>query len=138
MPTTCECSGHITRVSQRLNQFQSSATAAIVLRTATLTFYCWVLTRTRAGDQGTRGGSLNATKAGIDDALRLSEMLKLTGADGFFGDTISSSDSALQQLYDDALSAGHPMAIQPEQGGTPGALNFSSMGWGYCECTIDV
>jgi hypothetical protein len=84
MPTACECSGHITRVSQRLNQFQSSATAAIVLRTATLTFYCWVLTRTRAGDQGTRGGSLNATKAGIDDALRLSEMLKLTGADGFF------------------------------------------------------
>ena len=82
------------------------------------------------GDQGTRGGSLNATKAGIDDALRLSEMLKVTDADGFFGDTISST--GLQEFYDDALADGHPTAIQPEAGGSPGALNFSSMGWGYC------
>jgi hypothetical protein len=36
-------------------------------------------------DQGTRGGSLNQTKAGIDDAQRLSEMLRVTDADGFFG-----------------------------------------------------
>ena len=80
-------------------------------------------------DQGTMGGSLNATKAGIDDALHLSEMLRLTAADGFFGDTISSS--GLQKFYNDALANGHPTAIQPEQGGTPGSLNFSSIGWGY-------
>ena len=85
------------------------------------------------GDQGTRGGSLNATKAGIDDAFRLSELLKATDADGFFGDTISSS--GLQAFYDDALADGHPTAIQPEQGATPGALNFSAIGWGYCECS---
>jgi hypothetical protein len=42
-------------------------------------------------DQGTRGGSLNSTKAGIDDAIRLADMLKQTNADGFFGDTIGSS-----------------------------------------------
>ena len=42
-------------------------------------------------DQGTRGGSLNNTKAGIDDAIRLADMLKQTNADGFFGDTIGSS-----------------------------------------------
>ena len=57
-------------------------------------------------------------------------MLKVTDADGFFGDTISSS--GLQEFYDDALADGHPTAIQPEAGGSPGALNFSSMGWGYC------
>ena len=34
-------------------------------------------------DQGTRGGSLNATRAGIDDARRLSKMLKQTDGDGF-------------------------------------------------------
>jgi hypothetical protein len=79
-------------------------------------------------DQGTRGGSLNRTKAGIDDAIRLADMLKQTNADGFFGDTISSS--GLQEFYDDALNNGHPTAIQPEAGGTPGALNYSSMGWG--------
>ena len=57
-------------------------------------------------------------------------MLKVTDADGFFGDTISST--GLQEFYDDALADGHPTAIQPEAGGSPGALNFSSMGWGYC------
>ena len=29
------------------------------------------------------------------------------------------------------MANGHPVAIQPEAGGSPGALNFSSMGWGY-------
>jgi hypothetical protein len=45
------------------------------------------------------------------------------------GDTISST--GLQEFYDDAMANGHPVAIQPEAGGSPGALNFSSMGWGY-------
>ena len=79
-------------------------------------------------DQGTRGGSLNATTAGADDASRLAALLKATNADGFFGDTIGSS--GLQGFYDDALAEGHPTAIQPEAGGTPDALNYSSMGWG--------
>ena len=79
-------------------------------------------------DQGTRGGSLNPTIAGKDDALRLSELLKDTDGDGFFGDTIGST--GLQEFYDDSIAEGHPVAIQPEAGGSPGALNFSSMGWG--------
>ena len=45
------------------------------------------------------------------------------------GDTISST--GLQQFYADAIADGHPVAIQPEAGGSPEALNFSSMGWGY-------
>ena len=76
-------------------------------------------------DQGTRGGSLNKTKAGIDDAERLSQMLKVTNADGFFGDTISSS--GLREFYDQGIKRGHPLAIQPEGGGTPSALNYSSV-----------
>ena len=76
-------------------------------------------------DQGTRGGSLNKTKAGIDDAERLSQMLKVTNADGFFGDTISSS--GLREFYDQGIKRGHPLAIQPEGGGTPAALNYSSV-----------
>jgi hypothetical protein len=47
--------------------------------------------------------------------------------DRVLGDTISSS--GLQEFYDDALKDGHPAAIQPEAGGTPSSLNFSSMGW---------
>ena len=46
-------------------------------------------------------------------------------ADGFFGDTISSS--GLQEFFDDALANGHPTAIQPEAGGTTGSMNFTSM-----------
>eukprot|EP01043_Picozoa_sp_COSAG02_P025833 COSAG02_NODE_1465_length_12485_cov_9.526804_13_plen_98_part_00 len=43
----------------------------------------WAQSHTHSQDQGTRGGSLNATKAGIDDARRLSDMLKQTNGDGF-------------------------------------------------------
>lgn len=38
---------------------------------------------TRTQDQGTYGGSLNSTLASVDDARRLSEMLKQTNGDGF-------------------------------------------------------
>ena len=80
-------------------------------------------------DQGTHGGSLNDTQASANDAARLAALLKDTNADGFFGDTISSS--GLEEFYNDAMAAGHPTAIQPEGGGTVSSLNFTSMGWGY-------
>ena len=50
-------------------------------------------------DQGTRGGSLNATKAGIDDASRLSAMLKQTNGDGFCAAPASKHSSAHSQLH---------------------------------------
>jgi hypothetical protein len=31
----------------------------------------------------------------------------------------------------DSVAKGRPAAIQPEAGGTPGSLNYTTMGWGY-------
>ena len=81
-------------------------------------------------DQGTRGGSPNnPTAAAAADASRLAALLSATGADGFFGDTISSA--GLQRFFDDSVKDGRPAAIQPEAGGTPPSLNYTTMGWGY-------
>ena len=71
----------------------------------------------------------NSTAAGDADAARLAALLASTGSDGFFGDTISSS--GLQRFYADSVKAGRPAGIQPEGGGVPSSLNFTSMGWGY-------
>ena len=86
-------------------------------------------------DQGTHGGSFNNSAAAASDARRLASLLSLTGADGFFGDTISSAghagSSGLEQFYRDSVAAGRPAAIQPEGGGTAAGLNFTVFGWGY-------
>ena len=81
-------------------------------------------------DQGTRGGDpTNASAASAADARRLAQLLAATGADGFFGDTISAA--GLQSFFDDSVAAGRPAAIQPEAGGTPSSLNYTTTGWGY-------
>ena len=81
-------------------------------------------------DQGTKGGHPhNKSAASKQDAEALANLLSSTQSDGFFGDTISSS--GLAQFYADSVKAGRPAAIQPEAGGTPGSLNYTTMGWGY-------
>ena len=80
-------------------------------------------------DQGTHGGSFKKPVARLHAATRLASLLQETGADGFFGDTISSD--GMGRFYADSVAAGRPAAIQPESGGTPGGLNFTVFGWGY-------
>ena len=37
-----------------------------------------------------------------------------------------------QSFYDSAVAADYPLAFEPEGGGTDAALNWATMGWGYC------
>ena len=62
-------------------------------------------------DQGTHGGNLrNLTAAAATDAERLAQLLAATGADGFFGDTITAS--GLKEFYQDSVRAGRPVTLK--------------------------
>lgn len=80
-----------------------------------------VLQPNKPWDTGTR-------KEPLDNAETLAALLKQTGADGINGDTMKSFP---REFWDAAIASGHPLALEPELGGTDEALNWSPMGWGY-------
>jgi len=36
-----------------------------------------------------------------------------------------------ETFWDDSVAANHPLALEPEGGGTLASLNYTKMGWGY-------
>jgi len=64
------------------------------------------------------------------DADTFAELLKLTGGDGFNGDTMGVVPKV---FWDAAVAVNYPLAFEPEGGGTDEALNWATMGWGYWE-----
>eukprot|EP00939_MAST-03C_sp_MAST-3C-sp1_P000739 g739.t1 len=63
-----------------------------------------------------------------DDAATFAELLTKTNADGFNGDTMGFVPKEFWQASE---KVDHPLAFEPEGGGTDDALNWSTMGWGY-------
>ena len=61
---------------------------------------------------------------------RLAELAKAIGADGLNGDTMSP---VTREFYTESLRAGHPLALEPENGlaGQIEALTWNVLGWGY-------
>jgi len=74
-------------------------------------------------DHGTRD-------EGTPMAQGLAELAKAIGADGLNGDTMSP---VTREFYTESLRAGHPLALEPENGlaGEIGALSWNVLGWGY-------
>eukprot|EP01084_Bolivina_argentea_P290185 498392_1 len=73
-------------------------------------------------DQGTR-------YSGMQDYEMMAKFLNDTGADGFNGDTMGSIP---QDFYTYSVSKyNHPIALEPEGGGSLQSMNWDTMGWGY-------
>ena len=66
----------------------------------------------------------------LPDADALAAFIKTLDADGFNGDTM---DDVPESFWEASLRANHPVAIQPEGGGSPRTLNWTTMGWAYWE-----
>lgn len=62
------------------------------------------------------------------DAKTFAQLLKQTNGDGLNGDTMVFFD---EEFYAESAKVGHPIALEPEGGGTDKALNWQTMGWGY-------
>eukprot|EP01084_Bolivina_argentea_P290188 498398_1 len=73
-------------------------------------------------DQGTR-------YLGKPDYQYMAQFLAETGGDGFNGDTMSSVPSDFYTYSRDKYN--HPIAIEPEGGGTLQSMNWDTLGWGY-------
>eukprot|EP01084_Bolivina_argentea_P290193 498408_1 len=59
----------------------------------------------------------------------MAQFLNDTGGDGFNGDTMSSVP---EEFYTYSVNTyGHPIAIEPEGGGSLQSLNYDTIGWGY-------
>jgi formylglycine-generating enzyme required for sulfatase activity len=65
----------------------------------------------------------------VADPEAMAQLLKNTSAVGFNGDTMVDIPEA---FFTAALSAGLPgVVLQPENGGLPDSMNWTSMAWGY-------
>ena len=58
----------------------------------------------------------------------VAELLQYTGADGFNGDTLTFVPYKFFKKSDER---GHPITLEPEEGGDPFSLNWQTNGWGY-------
>lgn len=74
-------------------------------------------------DMGTR-------PVGKTQAEAMAELLLATNADGFNGDTMPSIN---QSFWNASVSLGHPLALEPEGGGSLDTLAWTKMGWDYWE-----
>jgi len=63
----------------------------------------------------------------LSDAETFAKLLSQTGGDGLNGDTMSSFD---EEFYTESTKMGHSIALEPENGGSDDALNYTTMGWG--------
>ncbi|KAL1503325.1 hypothetical protein AB1Y20_011377 [Prymnesium parvum] len=72
-------------------------------------------------DEGTR-------KEPLDEAHTIAALLQRTGSDGFNGDTM---DFVPERFWKASVDVGHPLALEPEIGGTDASLNWQTLGWGY-------
>jgi formylglycine-generating enzyme required for sulfatase activity len=64
----------------------------------------------------------------LSDAKTYAQLLKQTDGDGLNGDTMGFFGN---EFYAESASLGHPIALEPEGGGSDQALNWTTMGWGY-------
>ena len=78
-------------------------------------------------DTGTRREHDEHGHARSDEAT-FAVLLKQTGGDGFNGDTMGFVP---QSFWDASKAVAHPIALEPEGGGTDEALDWDTMGWGY-------
>ena len=110
----------------------------------------WDSGTARCGGGATCGGSASAAAEGarsncsaadpgeiplvngtVCDARIIDGLLEEIGADGFNGDTMGFAPENFANLHS---KMGHPMAIEPEGGGsltTSGSAGWDTMGWGY-------
>ena len=58
----------------------------------------------------------------------MAQFLNETGADGFNGDTMGSIPSSFYTYSRDTYD--HPIALEPEGGGSLDSMNWDTMGWG--------
>ena len=79
-------------------------------------------------DTGTRREKIWKHHGDNSDAVTLATLIKQTGGDGFNGDTMNFVPKS---FWDAALAVDHPLAFEPEIGGTDAALNWTTLGWGY-------
>ena len=78
-----------------------------------------------AWDHGTRSEGAD----GLYDTTApegMARLQRMTGADGLNGDTLSRIP---YEFYTAATSHGTPPALQPELGGTPRSLNYTTLEW---------
>ena len=74
-------------------------------------------------DHSTRGQERN----NITDPVRMAEVCRDTGADGFNGDTMGHIPRA---FYDAAVRLYRPIAMEPEKVPTAWDANYATIGWG--------
>lgn len=70
----------------------------------------------------------DTARLNITDELAIAQYGATVNADFVNGDTMNFMDSA---FFQDSITAGHPIALQPEGGPVPTSLNWTTMGWGY-------
>eukprot|EP00486_Rosalina_sp_Unknown_P008782 CAMPEP_0201589924 /NCGR_PEP_ID=MMETSP0190_2-20130828/172184_1 /ASSEMBLY_ACC=CAM_ASM_000263 /TAXON_ID=37353 /ORGANISM="Rosalina sp." /LENGTH=962 /DNA_ID=CAMNT_0048045033 /DNA_START=27 /DNA_END=2915 /DNA_ORIENTATION=+ len=67
--------------------------------------------------------------SGNPDYITMAQFLNDTGGDGFNGDTMGSIPEDFYTYSRDKY--GHPIALEPEGGGSLQSMNWDTMGWGY-------
>ena len=71
--------------------------------------------------------------SGNPDYITMAEFLAESGADGFNGDTMYNIS---EDFYTYSVNKyDHPIALEPEWGGTLDTLNWDTLGWGYWPCS---